>query len=84
LSKHYKEQIPDLMAANQVPGLSITLVRDAEIFWNHGFGLINNQTGEPVTGDTLFEAASLSKPLFAVAVLKLYQQGILDLDTPLN
>jgi CubicO group peptidase (beta-lactamase class C family) len=54
------------------------------VFWSRVFGVRNILTGEIVTEDTLFEAASLSKPVFAYAVLKLCQQGSLELDTPLN
>lgn len=76
--------IPRLLADGDVPGLSIALVRDGKLVWHHGFGVRNAVTKEPVTDDTVFEAASLSKPVFAYAVLKLVDNGKLDLDTPLN
>jgi CubicO group peptidase (beta-lactamase class C family) len=77
------KQIPTLMQKENVPGLSITLIRDAEIYWSSAFGVRSAANGEPVTEDTLFEAASLSKPVFAYAALKLCETGALDLDTPL-
>ena len=61
-----------------VPGLSIALLRDAERVWRHGFGVKNTKTNEPVADDTVFEAASLSKPVFAYAVLKLLDAGKFD------
>lgn len=76
--------IPQLMKDGEVPGLSIALVRDAQILWQRGFGVKSVETKEPVSDDTVFEAASLSKPVFAYAVLKLVDQGQLDLDTPLT
>jgi CubicO group peptidase (beta-lactamase class C family) len=76
--------IPQLMTDGDVPGLSIALIQNSEIVWHHGYGVKNSQTKEPVTDDTLFEAASLSKPVFAYAVLKLADNGKIDLDTPLN
>lgn len=79
-----ERSIPQLMAAADVPGLSIALIRDAELVWHKGFGLRNTVTKSPVTDDIVFEAASLSKPVFAYAVLKLVDSGILDLDTPLT
>src|SRR5262245_35252570 len=76
--------IPQLMKKGDVPGLSIALLRDGETVWHHGFGVKNTKTNEPVADDTVFEAASLSKPVFAYAVLKLVDAGKFDLDKPLN
>ena len=79
-----ERSIPQLLKDGDVPGLSIALVRNADLVWHHGFGVRNAITREPVTDNTVFEAASLSKPVFAYAVLKLVDQGKLDLDEPLN
>ena len=79
-----EQSIPQLMKDGDVPGLSIALLRDGELVWRHGFGVKNTKTNEPVTDDTVFEAASLSKPVFAYAVLKLFDAGKFDLDKPLN
>jgi CubicO group peptidase (beta-lactamase class C family) len=76
--------LPDLMKRGDVPGISIAVVREGKVAWNRGFGVRNSTTKDPVTGETVFEAASLTKPVFAYAVLKLVDQGKLDLDTPLN
>ena len=79
-----EQRIPQLMKDGDVPGLSIGLLRDGELVWHHGFGVKNTKTNEPVNDDTVFEAASLSKPVFAYAVLKLFDAGKFDLDKPLN
>ncbi|HWS54148.1 MAG TPA: serine hydrolase [Pyrinomonadaceae bacterium] len=76
--------VPPLMAEADVPGLALALVRGGELVWHRGFGVRNSATKEPVGDGTLFEAASLSKPVFAYAVLKLADSGRLDLDAPLN
>ena len=76
--------VPQLMHDGDVPGLSIALIRDGKLVWHHGFGVTNAETKAPVTGSTVFEAASLSKPVFAYAVLKLVDGGKFDLDKPLN
>ncbi len=60
-------RLPTLMKEANVPGLSVALLRDGELVWQRGFGLKNAQTGDPVTDATVFEAASLSKPVFAYA-----------------
>jgi CubicO group peptidase (beta-lactamase class C family) len=76
--------LPDLMHKAVIPGLSIALIRDGKTYWVHGFGVRNTQTGEPVTVETTFEAASLSKPVLAFRVRKLVDEGKLDLDKPLS
>ena len=79
-----ERDIPDLMKKADVPGVSAALVRDGKIVWSKGFGVLNAESGDPVTTDTVFEAASLTKVVFAYGVLKLVDEGRLDLDTPLN
>lgn len=79
-----KKDIPALMQKADIPGMSVALIRDGKIAWTGSFGVMNADTKENVTVNSVFEAASLSKMVFAYAVLKLVDQGKLDLDTPLN
>lgn len=79
-----QRQIPELMAAAHVPGLTIAIVRDGRLFWRQAFGVKSVTTREPVDNDTVFEAASTSKPVFAYAVMKLCERGVMNLDTPLT
>ncbi len=83
LSRDLQHFIPRMMQHVGVPGLSIAVIRDGRVIWSQAFGVRNNETREPVTTDTPFEAASLSKAAFAYAVLKLCNQGKLSLDVPL-
>ena len=71
--------VPRLMKDGDVPGLSMAIVRDGKILWHWAFGVRDAATGVPVADDTVFEAASLSKPVFAYAVLKLADAGQLPL-----
>jgi CubicO group peptidase (beta-lactamase class C family) len=79
-----EDDIPALMKRSGVPGLSVALIQGGNTTWVHGFGIKNAKTGEPVTEETVFEAASLSKPVFAYSVLKLVEQGKLGFDVPLT
>ena len=79
-----QKRIPELLKEGTVPGLSLALIRSGKTYWVHGFGVRDTKTGQPVTEETIFEAASLGKPVFAYGVLKLVDQGKLDLDTPLT
>lgn len=83
LAARLEQLIPQLMKEGVVPGLSILVIRDGKVFWQHAFGVKNVETKEPVDAETVFEAASLSKPVVAYAVLKLADSGKLSLDTPL-
>jgi CubicO group peptidase (beta-lactamase class C family) len=78
-----KKTVAGLMEKEEIPGLSMTIIKDGKLWWSEGFGVKSKESGEPVTADTVFEAASLSKPVFAYAVLKLVDEGKLDLDRPL-
>jgi len=83
-ANNLEKLIPRLMKDADVPGLSLAIIRNGEVSRHRGFGVKNVETKEPVTDDTVFEAASLSKPVFAYAVLKMVEKGTIDLDTPLN
>jgi CubicO group peptidase (beta-lactamase class C family) len=76
--------IPALMERSDVPGMSVALIRNGKLLWTHGFGVMNADTKQPVTTETIFEANSLSKPLFAYAVLTLVDEGRLNLDLPVT
>jgi CubicO group peptidase (beta-lactamase class C family) len=76
-------QIPSLLSGAHVPGLSIALVSNGQVAWARGFGVRKSSSNAPVDGNTLFEAGSVSKTVFAYAVMKLCEKGILDLDIPL-
>lgn len=75
--------IPALLRASDVPGLSIAVVRGGRTIWSGAFGTINDPGRAPLERTTVFEAASLSKPVFAWLVLRLAGRGELDLDRPL-
>jgi CubicO group peptidase (beta-lactamase class C family) len=78
-----EKKILELMDKGVIPGLSLAVIREGKLFWHHSFGVKSTKTGQPVSDDTIFEAASISKLAFAYAVFKLVEQGKLDLDTPL-
>lgn len=76
-----KYSIEDRMADYNIPGLSIAVVIDGKLRWAKGYGVANTKTGSKVTNSTLFQAASISKPISALAVLKLVDENKIDLDT---
>ena len=84
LGETLEAEIPKLMEAADIPGLSMAVIQDGEILWSGTFGVRSRETNEPVDENTIFEAASLTKTVTAVAVLKLVERGVVDLDTPLS
>ncbi|MBP2158730.1 MULTISPECIES: serine hydrolase [Asticcacaulis] len=71
------------MAELRVPAVSIAVIHKGRIEWAHGFG-VTRWNGPSVTQHTLFQAASISKPVFALAVLRLADTGQLDLQANVN
>src|SRR5687768_13928730 len=76
--------ISELMARFNVPGVSIAVVRDHQIHWAKGYGTADVATGAPVDTGTMFQAASISKPVAAMGVLRAVQDGLFTLDTDIN
>lgn len=76
--------IPKYLQEQDIPGASITLIRDYQAVWSAGYGVANSITKKPVTPETVFAMASNSKVLTTYIALRLVDQGRLSLDQPLN
>ena len=68
-------RIPELMARARVPGLSVTVVERGQLAWSGSFGLKHRDSAIRVDNDTVYQAASPSKPAFAFAVMHLVTRG---------
>ncbi|HEY3815383.1 MAG TPA: serine hydrolase [Caulobacteraceae bacterium] len=76
--------LADRMRDLHVPGVSIAYFKNGHLVWARGYGYADVAHQVPVTPDTLFQAGSISKPLSAMAALKLVQEGRLNLDEDVN
>ena len=76
----YDRLIPELMEKWEIPGGAIAVVKDGRLVLAKGYGLADVENEELVQPDSLFRIASISKPVTAVAILKLMENGLLDLD----
>ncbi len=83
LSTNLDRTIPPLLDSANIPGLSLAVIADGKIIYSQAYGVKHAQTKEPLELNTVFEAASLSKPVFAYACLKFVEEGLLSLDKPL-
>jgi CubicO group peptidase (beta-lactamase class C family) len=84
LSERVHRDVRELMVDARLPGLSAAIVRGQEVVWTDAWGLANIEEGRRVTPDTLFMLASVSKTVVATAVLQAIEDGLFELDTPVN
>ncbi len=76
--------LDDLMVEHGVPGVGFAVFDEHGLRYEHVSGVKSAATPEPIDRRTAFEAASISKPVFAAVVLSLTGDGVLDLDAPLQ
>ena len=76
--------IQDRMAHHNVPGVSVAVYRDGKLAWARGYGFADVESESPVTPTTLFQAASISKPIAAMAALDMAEDGLVDIDANIN
>jgi CubicO group peptidase (beta-lactamase class C family) len=78
------KKIIERMEFYKVPGVSIAVINNYQIEWAKAYGVMNANTNDPVTTETIFEAASTSKFVTAVIALHFVQKGLIDLDANVN
>ena len=76
--------LQEIMEKTRVPGVSVAVIKDFAIHWAKGYGVSDAKSESPVTTDTMFQAASISKPVTAMAFLKMVQDGKAGLDEDVN
>jgi len=79
-----EKKLPQIMKEKEVTGLALVLIENGQIIWEKGFGYSDKKQKKSVKSGTLFEAASLTKPVVAFATLKLQEEGLIDIDKPLE
>ncbi len=83
-TKHSPQPLSQRMSELRVPGVSIAVINEYEIEWARCYGVREMGMPEPVDIETLFQACSISKPVTAIAALRLVEQGRLDLEADIN
>lgn len=83
LTANLNRTIPQLLDSANIPGFSLAVIADGKVIYSQAYGVKHAQTKAPLQLNTVFEAASLSKPVFAYACLKFVEEGLLNLDKPL-
>jgi CubicO group peptidase (beta-lactamase class C family) len=72
------------MERHRVPGVSIAVINDGIVEWAKGYGVKQAGSSDSVSVSTLFQAASISKPVSAAVILRLAERGVLDLNVDVN
>ncbi|MCZ2257735.1 serine hydrolase domain-containing protein [Sporosarcina sp. G11-34] len=78
--KQFEHYVEELMAKQQIPGVAIALSKNGETIYAKGFGTKDLQTKEPITPETIFGIASITKSFTALAIMKLVEEGKLEVD----
>ena len=81
---HMDALVPRLLRHTGVPGAAVALVQNGEVVYVAGYGFAHRSSRRPVTGRTQFNVGSIAKPLTAWGVLRLAEQGAIDLDLPVS
>ncbi|MGJ7914490.1 serine hydrolase domain-containing protein [Massilia sp. LXY-6] len=76
--------LAERMRALHVPGLSVAVIDGGKLAWAQAYGVADAASGRPATPDTLFQAASISKPVTAILSMRLAGQGRIGLDEDIN
>jgi len=82
--KFESKTLVERMDFYHTPAVSIAVVKNGEIEWARGFGKSDLESNSPTDIETMFQAASISKPIFALAIMKLKERGVIDLDKDVN
>ena len=84
LISELNKKIPKLIKRYKGAGISIALIRNGKTFWSEGYGYADIGKDIRASAKTIYQAASLSKPVTAMAVIKMAEDGLINLDDPVN
>jgi CubicO group peptidase (beta-lactamase class C family) len=76
--------LADQMVRDKIPSVSVAVFRDGALAWAQAWGVADAEAGAPATPATLFQAASISKPVAALAAMRLVEIGTLSLDADIS
>lgn len=82
MAKQFEPSVKKILKEARVPGLAVAVVRNGEEVYAQVFGVKNIETKEPLTTDSLFHWASVTKPFVATALVQLVERGEIDIEAP--
>ena len=84
LAKRVDAVVDSAIADNRLVGTVVLVLRDGQLVYHRAAGLADREAGRPMTEDTIFRLASVTKPLVSAAAMHLVEQGRLGLDDPVS
>lgn len=84
LAAQIDEVVPAALREQHVPGAQVAVVADGEVRWSGAYGVTDVDSRRPVTKDTVFQIASVSKVVTAFTAVRLARVGRVDLDAPVR
>ena len=82
--ERFEKDVDNFRERLKIPGMSAAIVKDQKVLWAKGFGFADLEHKVPVTPDTLFHLASVTKTFASMLIMQLVEQGKLDLDEPMS
>ena len=80
----FEYYVSELMEREQIPGVAVAISQNGKMIYERGFGVRSLETKAPVTPDTIFGTASITKSFVAFSIMKLAEEGKLRLDDAVN
>jgi CubicO group peptidase (beta-lactamase class C family) len=80
----FEAQLDSIRVELRIPGMAAAIAKDGEIVWARGFGVADVATGRPATDTTSFFVGSVTKPIGAIILMQLVEEGLVDLDDPVS
>jgi CubicO group peptidase (beta-lactamase class C family) len=80
----FEASLDDIRVALRIPGLAAAIAQGGDIVWARGFGMADVEHGRPATDTTSFYVASVTKPVAAIVLMQLVEEGLVDLDDPIS
>ena len=82
--KYTELAISRAMKTHKIPGIAVALIDGQNIIYENGFGVADLETKKPVTRDTIFNAGSIAKLFTGIEIMRMYEQGLIDIDAPVS
>jgi CubicO group peptidase (beta-lactamase class C family) len=79
-----RSEIQGLMKSHRIPGVVSAVIDDQQVVWQEAFGLSDVENNTPATHETVYKVGSISKVFTAIEIMRMVEEGLVDLDSPIT